>query len=385
MAIIKAVNSKASIGKGINYITKEEKTEEKLITAKDCNPNTAINEMKAIKELYNKTDGRQYKHYIMSFSNDDKVNFEKAYEIGKKFMENEEKFKNHQVIMATHKDKDHVHNHFIVNSVNMENGKKYQESKKDLEKMKSHLKELSKEYDFKIPEKSQEQGKITSFNQDKYQIMKKHFEGKARSYVIETAIDVSKAREQAISKDDFIKKMEQQNYKVNWSEDRKHVTFINKDNQKVRLSNLEKTFNDKTFSKGELINEFERNKAERTKEEEFGRNKEPGSREEEFGKSGESTTIDWRKVERELDDRDRRTSTTVGDEKNRISEQSRDEVTKSIYRETDRAREEVERATTGIRKKKREKSRGTKSNNKGIGKNKQPIKDRPSKSFGRDR
>ena len=47
MAIIKAVNSKASIARGINYITQEEKTEEKLISGINCNPETAIDEMKA--------------------------------------------------------------------------------------------------------------------------------------------------------------------------------------------------------------------------------------------------------------------------------------------------------------------------------------------------
>ena len=42
MAIIKAVNSKSSIATAINYITKKEKTEEKLISGIDCNPKTAI-------------------------------------------------------------------------------------------------------------------------------------------------------------------------------------------------------------------------------------------------------------------------------------------------------------------------------------------------------
>ena len=54
MAIIKAVNSKSSIARAINYITKAEKTEKKLISGIDCNPETAIDEMKATKELYDK-------------------------------------------------------------------------------------------------------------------------------------------------------------------------------------------------------------------------------------------------------------------------------------------------------------------------------------------
>lgn len=68
MAVIKAVSSRASIGHAINYVTKDEKTEEKLISGIDCSPQTAIDEMKATKEIWHKTEGRQYKHYIITTS-----------------------------------------------------------------------------------------------------------------------------------------------------------------------------------------------------------------------------------------------------------------------------------------------------------------------------
>lgn len=134
MAVIKAVSSKASIGKAINYVTKEEKTEERLISGKDCNPNTAIEEMKMTKELYGKTEGRQYKHYIQSFSKSDDITPQKAHDIAREWAE--KNFKGHEVVIATHKDKDHIHSHFIVNSVNFENGRKIQESRKDLKELK---------------------------------------------------------------------------------------------------------------------------------------------------------------------------------------------------------------------------------------------------------
>ena len=265
MAIIKAVNSKASIGKAIKYITHEEKTEEKIIAGKDCNIKTAIDEMKAIKELYNKTEGRQYKHYVMSFNpNDPNINIEKAHQVGKEFMENEERFKNHQVIMATHTDKGHIHNHFIVNSVNMENGKKFRESKYDLEKLKDHLRKLEKKHNLLPDEKSKEQGKISSLNHNKYQAIKRDIQGDYKSYILETAKVVKRSQEKAISKDDFIKEMDKEGYKTTWIDTRKHITFINKESGKrVRLANLEKTFNDSDFTKGGLISELERNYEER--------------------------------------------------------------------------------------------------------------------------
>lgn len=263
MAIIKAVNSKASIGKGINYIVKEEKTEEKLISGINCNPDTAIDEMKATKELYNKTDGRQYAHFIQSFNPKDNISPEKAHQIGLEWLKKNEKFDGFEIVMATHKDKEHIHNHFIINSVNFKDGHKLHTNKKEYQEMKNISNELSKEHDLTVPEKSQEKGKITSFNQGKYQAMKRHFEGEYKSYVIDTAIAVKDSKETAKSKDEFIKAMKDKGYSTNWKDTSKNVTFTDPEGKKVRLSNLEKTFNDHSFSKEELKNEFERNSKEK--------------------------------------------------------------------------------------------------------------------------
>ena len=115
MAVIKAVNSKASIGKAINYVTKEEKTEERLISGKDCNPRTAIDEMKATKEQWGKTEGRQYAHLVQSFNPRIKSRPNKPMNERRKFIENNE-IQRAWVVITTHVDKGHIHNHFIVNS-----------------------------------------------------------------------------------------------------------------------------------------------------------------------------------------------------------------------------------------------------------------------------
>lgn len=74
MAVIKAVSSKAGIGHAIDYVTKKEKTEEKLVSGLHCEPETVKEEMQATKELWGKTDGRTYKHYVQSYHEDEKIN-----------------------------------------------------------------------------------------------------------------------------------------------------------------------------------------------------------------------------------------------------------------------------------------------------------------------
>ncbi len=208
------------------------------------------------KEQFNKKTGRQYKHYVQSFNPNDKVSIKQAHEIGLKFMQNE-KFKGYEVIMATHNDKKHVHNHFIVNSVSFENGMKYHEKKSDLQELKEFNIELCHEYDFTVPVKGKN---ITTDNMNKYQVIKHDFENpnNAKSYILKTATDIKNTMKESNDRDDFIKNMEQQGYKVNWTDTRKNVTFENLDGKKVRLSNLEKTFKKEIFTKGGLENEFRR-------------------------------------------------------------------------------------------------------------------------------
>lgn len=326
MAVIKVTNSKGKVGNVINYITKLEKTEEKLISGKDCNPLTAKEEMEITKGLYNKKDGRQYVHFIQSFNPGDNVDPKQAHEIGRKWAE--KNFKGHEVLIATHIDKGHIHSHFVVNSVNFENGKKFQQSRKDLQKLKEHSNELSREHGLSVPTKGKE---ITMFNQGKYRLFKRIEQGEnIRSYVLDTAIAVEKATGKAKDRSEFISNMEKQGYKVSWEENRKHVTFQDKDKKKVRLANLEKTFKESKFSKEGLENEFSKfEKQSRGKQQSRG------------SKSTDHTSdvriapnVDWSAVEH-----------NVQGEGNRVSKQPGDAITGAIQQQIREIKERTDRAT----------------------------------------
>ena len=135
MAVIKAVSSKAGIGQAIDYVTKEEKTEEKLVSGLHCEAETAKEEMQATKELWEKTGGRTYKHFVQSYHKDEKITPEQAHRNALQLAENTSAWKGFEVLVATHKDKKHIHTHFIVNSVNFEDGHKLQWSSADLQEL----------------------------------------------------------------------------------------------------------------------------------------------------------------------------------------------------------------------------------------------------------
>ena len=65
MAVIKAMGgskTRGSCSERLNYITKEEKIEEKLIFTKDCSEESFQKDFQETKDLWDKTEGRQYYH-----------------------------------------------------------------------------------------------------------------------------------------------------------------------------------------------------------------------------------------------------------------------------------------------------------------------------------
>jgi len=152
MAIIKILSSKGSVNNIINYVLNKEKTNERIISGKDCSPFNATEEMNVTKNLYGKTDKISFHHIIQSFKPGETTP-EKAHEIGLELAEKQ--FKYHEVLIATHKDKEHMHNHFIINSVSFKDGHKLISNKDTLREIKlesnricqrEHLSTIDKPY-----------------------------------------------------------------------------------------------------------------------------------------------------------------------------------------------------------------------------------------------
>lgn len=243
MAIIKAIkNSHSDIKHIINYVTRKEKTiGKKLCSGFNCSIDTVVTEMNMTKELYGKTGGRTYKHFVQSFSPEEELTSQQAHNLAGEFVNSCPLFSDFEVVYATHVDKQHIHTHFVVNSVSFADGHKFSMSKKDLEDMKKLNNKLCLKHGLSVCElgkkksfDGQERKGLVADNMNKYQFLKKAQEGKVKSFVQETAITVFNSMEESLSKDDFIKSMEQKGYSVVWKDTHKYITFINQEGKKVR-------------------------------------------------------------------------------------------------------------------------------------------------------
>ena len=114
MAVTEILSRTMRIEKLINYVTNPAKTDETNYTYYyQVEPKIAAQSMRETKERNNKTDGIQAFHIIQSFAVGE-VTPELAQEIGKQLIK--EHLSDYEVVMGTHIDKDHIHNHIAFNN-----------------------------------------------------------------------------------------------------------------------------------------------------------------------------------------------------------------------------------------------------------------------------
>ena len=243
MAIIEAISSKANIKRIINYITQDKKTNANLITGKDCLAESCLEEMLYTKNIYHKNSGRQYIHIIQSFDPKDSLSAKQVHNIGTKLAST---FNGFQVLVATHIDKNHLHNHLVINSVSFENGYKIQMSKKDLQYIKDYSDKLCLEIGASVIPKKE---KTNYIKRNEYRVAE---QGKSWKFKLMNTIDLSLAESNC--KDDFIKNMNKLGYQVNWTDTRKYITYTTPEGYKCRDNKLY----DEKYSKGAMENEFRR-------------------------------------------------------------------------------------------------------------------------------
>ena len=145
MATIKLARS-TSCSRCINYA-------EPRATVKsgfNCDVNYAKTQMKATRMIYGKDDKVQAHTLIQSFKPGE-VTPEQANALGYQLAE--KVAAGHQVAIYTHTDKDHIHNHLVINSVNMDTGLKFQaHGQKAIQEVKDANDQICLEHGLTIPE-----------------------------------------------------------------------------------------------------------------------------------------------------------------------------------------------------------------------------------------
>ena len=131
-----AIAARKAVGDVIDYASNADKTEQMMyVTGINCSPDNALDEFMNTKRYWNKTGGRLAYHGYQSFlEGEGSITAEKAHELGVKLAKElwGDRF---EVVVATHLNTGHYHNHLIVNSVSFMDGLKYRRTKADYRQM----------------------------------------------------------------------------------------------------------------------------------------------------------------------------------------------------------------------------------------------------------
>lgn len=216
MAIIKFTSGKINPRTVINYVRNKEKTTDKLISGKDCMPESCEYEFAEVKKAFGKTDGRTYYHMIQSFSPDDRITPEQAHEVG---LQMAELFEGYQVLVVTHTNKAHIHNHLVINSVNFENGKKLTISNQELERIKNYSNSICLKNGWDVTEAKTRRNRNPKWKQ----------------IIIEDALT---AMAESYSMDEYISKLKELGIYVSYNPDYKYMTYSDAEGHKCRDAKL---------------------------------------------------------------------------------------------------------------------------------------------------
>lgn len=216
MAIIKFTSGKINPRTVINYVCNKEKTTDKLISGKDCMPESCEYEFAEVKKAFGKTDGRTYYHMIQSFSPDDRITPEQAHEVG---LQMAELFEGYQVLVVTHTNKAHTHNHLVINSVNFENGKKLTISNQKLERIKNYSNNICLKNGWDVTEAKTRRNRNPKWKQ----------------IIIEDALT---AMAESYSMDEYISKLKELGIYVSYNPDYKYMTYSDAEGHKCRDAKL---------------------------------------------------------------------------------------------------------------------------------------------------
>lgn len=120
------------------------------VTGVNCSAETAFTEMNAVQERFDKTTGNVAYHAYQSFKTGEVtpgLAHELGVELAKRMWGDE-----YQVLVATHFNTGTYHNHLVINSVNMWNGKKFNCNEGAYWKLRHISDELCRENDLTVIE-----------------------------------------------------------------------------------------------------------------------------------------------------------------------------------------------------------------------------------------
>ena len=228
MAVTKIHLIKTTLKKAIDYICNGDKTDSEIyVTTHLCSRENAHKEFELTKKQFGSRTKTLAHHLIQSFVPEE-VSFEEAHQVGIELCEKILEGK-YEYVLATHIDKDHIHNHIIFNSIDIDEGKVYHSYYGSYMNIRNQSDRLCNEHGLSVIDQ-ETQKEINEIKRRKFVNWYDWNEDKkGKSYKSRFQFDMDRVIQKAINWEHFLKIMEQYGYEIKFG---KYIAFKQKNQQR---------------------------------------------------------------------------------------------------------------------------------------------------------
>ena len=225
MAIISFTNYKRGqttgcMGAVMRYTMQNKKTEcdgQQLVTGINCQLESVYADFMTTKRLHHKTDGVLFYHMVQSFPKGEAVDPVAAHAAALKLAEY---YEGYEVLVCTHTDREHIHSHFLINSVNFDTGKKLHIAKEQLQELRQRNDQVCMEFSLPVFRPADRKQKTKTMTIGEY-----HTAARGQSKKLQLMNIINDCMRHASNRAEFIALMESEGYKVRWETSRRNITY----------------------------------------------------------------------------------------------------------------------------------------------------------------
>ena len=237
MAIVHFVNykrgtqSRAAMRGVMLYVMQKKKTTWEgapLVSGINCQPQSVYDDFLNTKLLYHKDGGVMFYHMVQSFPKGAAVDPRQAHEAARRLAEY---FDGCEVLVCTHVDREHIHSHCVINSVNFESGKKLHMAKEQIQELMRRNDMVCQEMGLPVFDAPTQQSR--GMGGAEY-----HTALKGQSWKLRLMNTIDACMKYAADRDAFVSLMASEGYAVRWESGRKYITYTTPDGMRCRDSKL---------------------------------------------------------------------------------------------------------------------------------------------------
>ena len=216
----------------MRYVSQTSKTlwdGQQLVSGIGCQPETAFDEFLSTKLLHHKDGGVMFYHMVQSFPKGADFDPRTAHEAACRLAGY---FEGCEVLVCTHTDREHIHSHCIINSVNFETGKKVHIADKQIQELRVCNDQICEELGLPKFQRDEQKHSRGMSNAEYYTA------SKGESWKFELMRVIDECMRYAGNREEFLALLRAEGYDATWTDSRKNITYTTPEGRKCRDSKL---------------------------------------------------------------------------------------------------------------------------------------------------